>query len=289
MTTKFYKPFDYALLGKRDQDKYRSQFQIDRVVLPSLQVEYNTVSLVTTPLQWPRAQAFCSEVHISLLNLPVEQSSRHVRLIGTVADLRSMFYFEGALMTDFEPMNLTGSRGPYRWFVTKHDDLPTLIESCPQFLAGRYIAVTSVDSGPKVLTDEEKSLGWHSRNDIAYSPQVPWSVDGHLEGAWAGQCEGYDEWYVFESTHDLGTLCHGNVFESDLAAGKIWSFVNYADGFALYNPEMSDLTNLFWKQLEWIHPESFVADGGTFMTFVSRNESIFDAACNALQGLGGGS
>ena len=75
-------------------------------------------------------------------------------------------------MTDFEPMTFTGSRGPYRWFVTKHDDLSTLIESCPQSLACKYIAVTSLDSGPKILTDEEKGFGWQSRNDIAYSPKL---------------------------------------------------------------------------------------------------------------------
>jgi hypothetical protein len=68
--------------------------------------------------------------------------------------------------------------------------------------------------------------------------------------------------------------------------GKSGPFVNYADGFALHNPEMSDLTGLFWKQLEWIQPESFIADGGAYMTFVSRNESIFVATCNALKDLG---
>jgi hypothetical protein len=189
-------------------------------------------------------------------------------------------------MTDFEPMTFAGSRSLYRWFVTKHDDLPTLIKLCPRSLANKYVAVTSLDSGPMSLTDEEKSLGWHSRNGIAYSPQITLSEDGHLKGVSAGQCGGYDEWYVLEAPHDLGALCDGNVFESELQAGKIWSFVNYDDGFALHNPEMSDLTSLFWKQLDRIQPESFIADGGTFMTFVSRNESIFAATCNALKDLG---
>jgi hypothetical protein len=184
-----------------------------------------------------------------------------------------------------EPMTFTGSRGLYQWFVTKHDDLPTLIKSCPEALVGKYIAVTSLDSGPKNLTDEEKSLGWRSRNNIAYSPQIILSEDGHLKGEWACQCGGYDEWYVFESHRDLGALCEGNVFESDLEAGTIWAFVNYSDGFALHNPEMSDITSLFWKQIDRIQPESFIADGGSFMTFVCRNESIFAATCNALKDL----
>ena len=189
-------------------------------------------------------------------------------------------------MNNAQPTTFTGSHGSYRWFVTREDDLATLLESCPQSLAGKYVAVTSLDSGPMILTEEEKGLGWHSRNEIAYSPQISLSEDGRLKGMSAGQCAGYDEWYVFDSPHDLGALCDGNVFESDLPAGKIWTFVNYDAGFALHNPEMSDLTGLFWKQLEWIQPESFIADSAAFLTFVSRNEPIFVAACNALKGLG---
>ena len=189
-------------------------------------------------------------------------------------------------MNNAQPTTFTGSHGSYRWFVTREDDLATLLESCPQSLAGKYVAVTSLDSGPMILTEEEKGLGWHSRNEIAYSPQISLSEDGRLKGMSAGQCAGYDEWYVFDSPHDLGALCDGNVFESDLPAGKIWTFVNYDAGFALHNPEMSDVTGLFWKQLEWIQPESFIADSAAFLTFVSRNEPIFVAACNALKGLG---
>src|SRR5215469_3251007 len=144
-------------------------------------------------------------------------------------------------MNNAQPTTFTGSHGSYRWFVTREDDLATLLESCPQSLAGKYVAVTSLDSGPMILTEEEKGLGWHSRNEIAYSPQISLSEDGRLKGMSAGQCAGYDEWYVFDSPHDLGAVCDGNVFESDLPAGKIWTFVNYDAGFALHNPEMSAL------------------------------------------------
>jgi len=186
-------------------------------------------------------------------------------------------------MIYLEPMKFMGSHGSYRWLVTQQVDLTTLVESCPPCLAGKYVAVTSLDSGPLVLTDEEKGLGWHSRNEIAYSPQITLSKDGRIEGVTTGQCAGYDEWYVFDSPHDLGALCDGNVFESDLSAGKIWTFVNYDAGFALHNPDVADLTNLFWKQLDWIQPESFIADSAAFLTFVSRNEPIFVAVCNALK------
>lgn len=189
-------------------------------------------------------------------------------------------------MTDLQPTTFTGSHGPYRWVVTGKVDLATLLQSCPQPFAAKYLAVTSLDSGPKFLTDEEKDLGWHSRNEIAYSPQIILSERGRVEGLIAGECAGYDEWYIFDSPHDLGALCEGNVFESDLLAGKIWTFVNYDAGFALHNPEMADLTSLFWKQIEWIQPESFIADSAAFLTFVSRNEGAFVAVCKALEDSG---
>jgi hypothetical protein len=189
-------------------------------------------------------------------------------------------------MTNFQPTKFTGVHGLYRWLVMRQDDqhdLTTLLELCPQALSGKYVAVTSLDSGPKILTDEEKGLGWQSRNAIAYSPQITVSEDGQIEGVTAGICAGYDEWYVFDSPLDLGVLGQGNVFESGLTAEKVWDFVNYDAGFALHNPEMADLTCLFWKQLDRIQPESFIADSAAFLTFVSRNEAIFVAVCNALK------
>ena len=123
-------------------------------------------------------------------------------------------------MIHLEPIKFIGSHGPYRWLVTQQVDVATLVESCPQSLAGKFVAVTSLDSGPMILTDEEKGLSWHSRNEIAYSPQITLSQDGRIKGVATGQCAGYDEWYVFDSPHDLGALCDGNVFESDLSAGK---------------------------------------------------------------------
>lgn len=189
-------------------------------------------------------------------------------------------------MTNAQPTELAGSHNPFRWLVTERHDLESLLRCCPQVLGGKYIAVTSLDSGPMFLMDEEKALGWQSRNEIAYSPQITLSKDGGTEGATSSQCAGYDEWYIFDSPFDLGMLCHGNVFESSLTPGNVWTFVNYDAGFALHNPKMAAVSSLFWKQLEWIQPESFIADSAAFLTFVSRNERMFVAVYNALRECG---
>jgi hypothetical protein len=178
-------------------------------------------------------------------------------------------------MAKSEILAATGSYGVYLWLTTGQHDLHTLLRRCPQVLRGRYIVVTSHDSGPLLLSEEEKREGWQSRNEIAYSPQLA-SVDKLRHG----MCSGFDEWYVFESPRDLGKIWLGNIFESPTTAGHVSTFVNFA-GFALHNPNVRDLVNLFWKQIDWIQCESYIADGD-LLTFVSRNRDAFDAVRHAL-------
>jgi hypothetical protein len=146
---------------------------------------------------------------------------------------------------------------------------------------GKYVAVTSLDSGAMALTDEEKRAGWQSRNEIAYSPQIKAAQDCRTE-RWPGEGGGFNEWYVFDSPSDLGELWHGNVFEAPIAPGQVSTFVNFGRSFALHDPEVARLVGLFWKQLDWIQPESYIADADVLLTFVSRNEGIFFAVRNAL-------
>ncbi|HEY2168149.1 MAG TPA: hypothetical protein VGJ30_00875, partial [Candidatus Angelobacter sp.] len=124
------------------------------------------------------------------------------------------------------------------------------------------MAVTSFDSGSLSLSDEKKAAGWESRKGIAYSPLIR-SVGTLPERG------GFDEWYVFGTPIDLGEKGRGNVFESSLSAGQVEVFVNFAEGFDLHQP--NDLVPLFWRQLEWIRPESYIADTHLLLTFMSTN------------------
>jgi len=131
------------------------------------------------------------------------------------------------------------------------------------------------------LTDAEKRDGWRSRNEIAYSPKIQSTANCRTERLPDG-CAGFNEWYVFNSPFDLGELWHGNVFEAPITPGQVCRFVNFGPSFALEDPEMATLVSLFWEQLDWIQPESYIADADIFLTFVSRNEDIFVAVQNAL-------
>ncbi len=170
------------------------------------------------------------------------------------------------------PATVTGSHGTFQWLATGLHDLDSFLLRCPKALAGKYVAVTSLDSGPLWLTEEEERTGWRSRGGVAYSPQVR-SVETLRHG-------GFDEWYIFDSPKELGQVWQGNVFEVPSTSDYISVFVNFGD-FAPHNP-VEALVALFWKQLDRIQPESYVADGNQFLTFASRDQQLFAEVCKAL-------
>jgi hypothetical protein len=175
----------------------------------------------------------------------------------------------------------TGSHGGYDWLTTQHD-LEALLGLCPQLVLDKYLAVTSRDSGPLTLSDNERGAGWISRGGIAYSPQIE-SVEGLLHLG-VDRFPGFDEWYVFNAPVDLGEALAGNIFEAPLVGpGRVAVFVNYyVSPVDDLDPSHKALTNLFWKQLEWIRPESYIADGGTCLTVVSSDKALFATLRRAL-------
>jgi hypothetical protein len=173
-----------------------------------------------------------------------------------------------------EPL-ATGSHGAYKWLTTRHE-LDDILRLCPAVVLGKYLAITSIDSGHLSPSTEEKLAGWESRLGIAYSPLVQ-SVETLPRDGW-------DEWYVFRQSVDLGVSRLGsNIFDPPLQPGGVGVFVNYC--LALHRPEMKGLIDPFWQQLDWIQPESYIADND-YLTFVSRDENLFAAVCETLSRIG---
>jgi hypothetical protein len=161
----------------------------------------------------------------------------------------------------------------YEWLVT--DRQFDLLEVCPNVVLGKYVAITSFDSGPLVPTNKEKAAGWENRSNIAYSSKIQ-NVAGLPRAE-------YDEWCIFDDPTDLGTSHLGeNVFEVPQEEGHVSVFVNY--GFALHPPERTSLATLFWPQMERVRPESYVADND-YLTFVSASRTLFASVLNALKAL----
>jgi hypothetical protein len=172
-------------------------------------------------------------------------------------------------------MFTVGSQGSYEWLVT--DENFDLLELCPEIVLGKYVAVTSIDSGQLIPTDKETAAGWQSRAKIAYSPKI--------EDAQELPHDGYDEWYIFNTPTDLGTShLAENIFEVPQEQGHVSVLVNY--GFALDPPERAHhLADLFWPQMAWIRPESYVADND-YLTFVSMNKALFASVRDVVKALG---
>jgi hypothetical protein len=173
-----------------------------------------------------------------------------------------------------EPL-ATGSHGDYKWLASQFE-LDDILRLCPAVVLGKYLAITSIDSGQLSPTAEEMLTGWESRQGIAYSPLVQ-SVETLPRAGW-------DEWYVFGDPVDLGVSRRGtNIFDPPVQRGEVADFVNYA--FALHPPERRSLADVFWQQLDWIQPESYLADND-YLTFVTRDESLFAAVSEALSRAG---
>jgi hypothetical protein len=170
-------------------------------------------------------------------------------------------------------MLTVGSQRLYDWLVTDEDF--DLLQLCPEVVLGKYVAVTSIDSGQLVPTEQQVASGWQSRGEIAYSPKIQ-NIKELPHAGW-------DEWYIFENAPDLGTSHLGeNIFEVPQQQGHVSVFVNY--GFALHTPERSSLSKLFWEQLVRIRPESYLADND-YLSFVTMNKTLFASVQDAVKAL----
>jgi hypothetical protein len=175
-----------------------------------------------------------------------------------------------------EEMINFGSHGRYEWLVADED--LDLLQLCPEIVLGKYLAITSNDSGVFLPKANEETAGWHSRREIAYSPKIL-SVESLPRSS-----EAYDEWYVFCNPVDLGSShLRENVFEVPQEPGHVSVFVNYGS-FALDRLEGRDLARLFWTQMEWVRPESYIADG-YYLNFVSANKGLFTKVRDAVHAL----
>jgi hypothetical protein len=167
-----------------------------------------------------------------------------------------------------------GSQGIYEWLVADEDiDLPKI---CPETVLGKYVAITSIDSGAYLPDEHERAAGWATHGKIAHSPKIV-NTDGFPRSP-----EAYDEWYVFPRPVDLGNShLAENVFEVAQAPGHVSVFVNYPN-FAFDRPDA--LTELFWKQIELIRPESYIADG-LYLNFATANKRLFESIHKAVNAL----
>jgi hypothetical protein len=147
----------------------------------------------------------------------------------------------------------TGKNGNYYWieWQDRNKFLKDLLSEFPQLVLGKHLVNTSFDSGSLSLSPEEINQGWFARNKFTFSPQITnvESISGY----------GYDEWYIFDSPKTFDN-CE--------------VFINYWL-FSLDYAMPGEIQNSFWKQLESLNPESYIAEGDNLIC-ATRNENLFN-------------
>jgi hypothetical protein len=169
----------------------------------------------------------------------------------------------------------TGEHGEYRWLVSDSLIL-RLRPPVLRFHSGLRLCITSFDSGPLRLTEEEIILGWTTQGNVAISPPVTAGL--------AVPHDQYDEWYLLDHP----------AFD----AGDFEVFVNYG-GFTLVAPAetyqtfdrtwekagldwLSPIQERFWRQLARLKPETYVAVGDKDIV-VSRNHRFMESVREAAE------
>jgi hypothetical protein len=180
---------------------------------------------------------------------------------------------------------LTGMHGEYFWLTSSYDHYSgTLVKQCPEIFIGRFMVVTAIDSGTPRLRNRQGAAGWEVRRGIVYSPRMT-SIDDVFYQRDGHDCPGFDEWYLFQTPPDLGELQEGNPFEEATAPrpGRPKVFVGMPSATVHdTDPDLEFIRRMFWDQISWIQPESYVADSSDYLTFVTRNRNLFELVLNRL-------
>jgi hypothetical protein len=81
----------------------------------------------------------------------------------------------------------------------------------------------------------------------------------------------------------LGEVIRENPFLEANAPrpGRLMVFVNYV-GFSLHDSAWDSVSAMFWRQMEWIQPAAYIADGSDYLTFVCKDRQLFDSVCQRL-------
>ena len=157
-----------------------------------------------------------------------------------------------------------GSRDGFWWVWSRDSRLSDVLAAVPELVVGKIVAVTSFDSGPLSLTEEDLRRGWTARGSVALSPVVQ-SADQLSMGEW-------DEWYVLDEAMPLPELAVFVNFDgftpSPMRVPDVdatWCKAAAAD--LLRSRE--ELANAFWSQISAVRPFAFIAEGDSFTCVVS--------------------
>ena len=192
------------------------------------------------------------------------------RKVGCLRDMRNV---------------VRGTHGSYFWLQSPvnprnvSQPISMLLRECPNAVRDQYVVVTSLDSGPLLLTEQQIKVGWRRHERLALSPKM--HLLEQLPFEW------FDEWLIFERPS---------------APSEVEVFVNYGT-FSLADPNptistmymgsdgsvreqmiaaVEPVRERFWTQIEELKPVSYVANGNCFL-FVTSKLDILECVASALK------
>ncbi len=136
-------------------------------------------------------------------------------------------------------------------------------------MKNKYLAIVCFDSGLLNLVSEEKALGWHEKDNIAYSPKLTNSLIENLP------TEQYDQWCLFNTQTEFsgmtGFVNYGSFTltsrrEDLVTADPSWDKI----GIRKQIEHLEQLLEQFWDEMSRINPQNVILDGDRFI-FVSKN------------------
>jgi len=176
----------------------------------------------------------------------------------------------------------TGKQGKYYWLEQVNLCLADVLKVCPEFVEGKYLVITSFDSGPLRLIDEEFKRGWLQHDDLAINPLVESVNDIPYDE--------YDEWYIFLKApllEEFKVFVNYSLFSLRdpeylmIETEPTWDLVGRKD----QAERVKDLQELFWLQVELKDPETYISTGDRF-TLATQKRDLYEKIIEAY-GRGG--
>lgn len=188
-------------------------------------------------------------------------------------------------MKDAAPTS--GQFGDYHWLVTRRFDLQQMLDTCQEAFLHKCLVVSAFDSGSLAPTAAELRAGWKVAGRLAILPVV------HAVGELPH--DQYDEWYVFAfptSPEIPETFINYGGFtlepisvrrELERAQNSVGA---QADVKMIQQraEKQQELLDLFWAQLERVHPETYIGDGDNFI-LVTTDSQLFEKVRSTIDSL----
>lgn len=166
---------------------------------------------------------------------------------------------------DWTDLHIGDVAGCY-FLTTTRTWIGPLAEHLRDALVGRLLWVTSIDSGPFILTPKELKEGWSAFEQLAVSPVLTLNTDLHAEE--------YTEWWVDAQEHRPlrdTEFCNYVGFPLAGLAARPW------DNTTPHLANLARLQQRFWMAF-WESKSEMYFGCGDLLNFVCRDRATFDRA-----------